>query len=58
MSLDIFMNDTCPMCRRPTKLSVVEQHPTRRELSVHRFECTNCGDVKTKNPLQKVEVTA
>src|SRR5271157_60520 len=35
MSFDLFANDTCPRCRKPTKL---EQHPTRRDLSLHRFK--------------------
>jgi len=42
------MNDTCPKCRKPIKLAVIEQHPTRRDLAVHKFECANCGAVKTK----------
>jgi hypothetical protein len=48
MSFDIFMNDTCPKCRKPTKLVVVTQHSTRRDLAVHKFECVNCGAVETK----------
>ena len=30
-----FMNDTCPRCRKPIKLAVIEQHSTRRDLTVH-----------------------
>jgi hypothetical protein len=30
---DLFMNDTCPRCRKPIKLAVIEQHPTRRDLA-------------------------
>ena len=30
---DLFMNDTCPRCRKPIKLVVIEQHPTRRDLA-------------------------
>jgi hypothetical protein len=48
MPFDLFMNDTCPRCRKPIKLVVVELHPTRRDLSVHKFECLDCGRVKTK----------
>ena len=28
MSLDVFMNDTCPKCRKLIKLTAVEPHPT------------------------------
>ncbi len=48
MSFDLFANDTCPRCRKPIKLALIEQHPARRDLSLHRFECTDCGGVKTK----------
>jgi hypothetical protein len=48
MSLDIFMNDTCPKCRKPLKLAGIEPHPNRRDLAVHKFQCTNCGSVNTK----------
>ena len=27
-------NDTCPRCRKPIKLAVIEQHSTRRDLAV------------------------
>jgi Zn ribbon nucleic-acid-binding protein len=53
MSFDIFMNDTCPKCRKPTKLAVVTQHPTRRDLAVHKIECVNCGAKKTKLVFRK-----
>jgi ssDNA-binding Zn-finger/Zn-ribbon topoisomerase 1 len=48
MSLDLFMNDTCPKCRKPIKLAGIEQDPTRGDLSVHKFECAHCGCVKAK----------
>jgi hypothetical protein len=48
MSIDLFMNDTCPRCRKPIKLAVIEQHQTRGDLSVQKFECADCGGVKTK----------
>ena len=56
MSLDLFMNDTCPRCRKPIKLAVIQQHPTRRDLSVQKFECAACGDVQTKMLLRKQAV--
>jgi hypothetical protein len=48
MPLHPFMNDTCPRCRKPIKLAVIEQHSTRRDLSVHKFECADRGYVKPK----------
>ena len=47
MSIDLFMNDTCPKCRQPLMPAVIEPHPTRRSLAVHKFECSNCGTVQT-----------
>jgi hypothetical protein len=58
MSFDLFMNDTCPRCRKPIRLAAVEQHPTRRDLSVHKFECADCGGVKTKILFRKQAVAA
>jgi len=48
MSVDLFMNDTCPKCRKPLKPAVIESHPTRPSLAVHKFECSNCGAIQTK----------
>jgi hypothetical protein len=48
MSFDLFMNDTCSKCRKPITLAPIELHPTRRDLAVHKFQCTNCGSSKTK----------
>ena len=58
MSLDLFMNDTCPRCRKPIELAVVEQHPTGRDLSVHKYKCADCGIVKTKILFRKPAVAA
>ena len=58
MSLDLFMNDTCPRCRKPIKLAVIEQHPTRRDLSIYKLECADCGIVKTKVLFRKQIVAA
>ena len=58
MPLDLFMNDTCPRCRKPIKLALVEPHRTRRDLSVHKFECANCGSVKIKILFRKRAVAA
>jgi ssDNA-binding Zn-finger/Zn-ribbon topoisomerase 1 len=53
MSFDLFMNDTCPRCRKPIKLARTEQHPTRRDLTVHKFECAKCGGVATRVVFRK-----
>jgi hypothetical protein len=48
MSLTLFINDTCPICRKPVKLAVIEPHPTRRDLAIHNFHCLDCGPVKAR----------
>ena len=53
MSLDLFMNDTCPKCRKLIKLTAVEPHPTHRALAVHNFECASCGPVTTRFSTQR-----
>ena len=58
MSLDLFMNDTCPKCRKLIKLTAVEPHPTNRGLAVHKFECAGCGPVTSKILYRKLSVAA
>jgi hypothetical protein len=53
MSIDLFMNDTCPKCRKPTRQTTVTPHPIRRDLAIHNFECMDCGIVKNKVLLLK-----
>src|SRR5580704_805989 len=53
MSFDLFMNDTCPRCRKPIKLARIERHPTRHDLTVHKFECAECGGVTTRVVFRK-----
>jgi hypothetical protein len=48
MSLTLFVHDTCPKCRKPVRLSVIEPHPSRRDLAIHNFQCVDCGLVKAK----------
>jgi hypothetical protein len=48
MSIDLFMNDTCPKCRKAIRRTTITQHPDRRDLAIHNFECADCGLVKTK----------
>ena len=58
MSFDLFMDDTCPKCRKPIKLAVIEQHSTGRDLAAHKFECADSGVVKTKILLRKQAIAA
>jgi hypothetical protein len=48
MSIDLFMNDTCPKCRKPIRETTVTPHPTSRDLAIHNFECADCGLVKSR----------
>jgi C4-type Zn-finger protein len=48
MSFTLYVDDTCPKCRKPTMQAVVELHPTNPELALQNFECADCGPVKTK----------
>jgi hypothetical protein len=43
---------------QPLRLAVVEQHPSRRDLAVHKFDCADCGRVKTKILFRKQAVVA
>jgi hypothetical protein len=56
MSLDVFMNDTCPKCRKLIKLTAVEPHPTNRELAVHKLEGASCRPVTSKILYRKLSV--
>jgi hypothetical protein len=53
MSFDLFMNDTCANCRKPIKLVRIERHPDRRDLSLHKFACAECGAVTTRVLFEK-----
>jgi uncharacterized Zn finger protein len=48
MSLTFFVDDICPKCSKPVKLSVIEPHPDRRDLAVHNYQCADCGPVRAK----------
>jgi hypothetical protein len=48
MSLTLFVDDTCPKCRKPVRLAVIELHPSRPDLAIHNFQCVDCGPVKAK----------
>ena len=53
MAFSLCVDDTCPRCRKPVRLAVIEPHPTCRDLSLHNFECADCGFVRTKIFSQK-----
>jgi hypothetical protein len=53
MSIGLFMNDTRPKCCKPIRRTTVQLHRTRRDLAIHKFECADCGPVKTRILLQK-----
>jgi hypothetical protein len=53
MSIDLFMDDTCPKCRKPIRRTTITPHPARHDLAIHNFECADCGVVKTKILLLK-----
>jgi len=53
MSIDLFMNDTCPKCHKPIRRTTVTAHRTRHDLEIHNFECADCGVVKSKILLLK-----
>jgi hypothetical protein len=48
MSLFVYIDDACPKCRTKIHHSVIDPHPTNRDLAIHKFECVDCGVVKTK----------
>ena len=43
MSFDLFINDTCPKCRKPIKLAVIEQHPTPAIFQYTRLNARTAG---------------
>jgi hypothetical protein len=47
MSLTFYSNDACPKCSKPTLQSVIEPHPSRRDLALQNFQCAKCGPIKT-----------
>ncbi len=58
MPIDLFMNDTCPKCRKPIAPTTITPHPTRRDLAIHSFACAGCGAVKTKVLFKKPRAVA
>ena len=48
MSLTIFIDDTCLRCRKPLKLTLIEPHPSDRDLAIYNYHCVDCGAVRAK----------
>lgn len=48
MSLTLFVDETCPKCRKPIKQSFVELHPSNSNLAIQNFQCADCGTVKSR----------
>jgi hypothetical protein len=48
MAFTLYVDDSCPKCRKPTMQAVVQLHPTNPNLALQNFECSVCGPVRTK----------
>ena len=48
MALHFIVDESCPECREPVKLAVVELHPKLRETAVHTLQCSFCGFEKKR----------
>jgi hypothetical protein len=48
MAFTLYVDDSCPKCRKPTLQAVVQLHPTNPNLALQSFECVACGPVRTK----------
>lgn len=46
--MTFFTDYRCPKCGKPTVETVVEPHPSRRDVALQNFECADCGVVRTK----------
>jgi hypothetical protein len=48
MSLTLYTDEPCPVCRQIIRQSTIDLHPTLRDVAIHNFECADCGTVRTK----------
>jgi hypothetical protein len=48
MSLTLHSNNPCPKCGRLKMQSIIEAHPSRRDIAFQNFHCGDCGPVKTE----------
>jgi hypothetical protein len=42
MSVIIPMEQICPQCGKPIRLSTIEPHATRDDVALHTFHCNRC----------------
>ncbi len=55
MSLDLFMNDACPKCRKLIKMTAVEPHPTNHGLAVAQVRMRKLRARNQQDSLPKAE---
>jgi hypothetical protein len=48
MALTLYVDDTCPKCRKTIMQSYFERHPTNQDLALHHLHCWDCGPVRTE----------
>jgi hypothetical protein len=48
VSLRFFIDDQCPICRKPVKFAEFELHPNRTDLAIYKYHCLDCGPVNAK----------
>jgi len=48
MALHFIVDESCPKCREPVKLAVVDLHPKLSETATHTLKCSFCGFEKIK----------
>jgi C4-type Zn-finger protein len=47
MSLNLYFNEPCPKCGKPTMQSEIDPHPSRTDVAIQNFHCADCGPIKT-----------
>jgi len=48
MPLRFYIDDQCPICRRPVKIAEIERHPNSPDLAVYKYHCIDCWPVTAK----------
>jgi hypothetical protein len=48
MSLRFFIDDECPICRKSVTFAEIALHPSRHDLAVYKYHCSDCGPVTGK----------
>jgi hypothetical protein len=49
MPLNLRYDDPCSKCGMLAMQSVIERHPSRRDVAIQSFYCADCGPVKTRD---------